>query len=240
MMFQPESTLDWTRAEAKASAPDRPQSQDFSVRTRVAVSKAEHESATSLFLRLYQKKGYLGHNALEVCQNLLNYKPQLVYVAEAHQQTIGTVRLLAPGPQPLPMESVFAKEVGNLRRQGRAVCEIAALGVNRDFSWQRVDHASMNNRVLTIFALFRALIRTALKLGMDDMCVAVHPRHAKLYTSILFTRLGSTRPYGRVNDHPAMGLRLNLTTLMDDLRKPGSSPYAEYIHNLLVGRPDSA
>jgi hypothetical protein len=46
---------------------------------------------------------------------------------------------------------------------------------------------------------------------VDDLCIAVHPRHAPFYARAFgFTRFGAEKPYHAVNDAPAVGLRLDL------------------------------
>jgi len=47
--------------------------------------------------------------------------------------------------------------------------------------------------------------------GADELCIAVHPRHAPFYEKGFgFIRFGAEKPYAAVKNAPAVGLRLDL------------------------------
>jgi hypothetical protein len=55
--------------------------------------------------------------------------------------------------------------------------------------------------------------------GVDDLCIAVHPRHVPFYQlRWLFEVLGGLRTYETVNGALAMALRLDLRTLEERSR----------------------
>jgi hypothetical protein len=113
------------------------------------------------------------------------------------------VSVVADGPGGLPLEEIYAAEVGALRARGRRVAEVSALAVARSQGRATLDVVVPLVRLVLIFA-------SALE-PVDDLCIAVNPRHATFYRALLrFEALGARRAYGKVNGAPALALRLDL------------------------------
>lgn len=55
--------------------------------------------------------------------------------------------------------------------------------------------------------------------GVDDLCIAVNPKHADFYEKVLlFEPRGGLRPYSKVNSAPALAKRLNMNTIEERAR----------------------
>jgi hypothetical protein len=52
--------------------------------------------------------------------------------------------------------------------------------------------------------------------GIDQLLIAVHPRHAKMYCRAMgFARIGDNRQYPAVNDNPAVPLCLDFAAVQE-------------------------
>jgi hypothetical protein len=95
----------------------------------------------------------------------------------------------------LPMESIYAAEVAQLRCHGRRLAEATSL-------------ADEGLSLREFVRVFRALIRLGMQYhvsrGGDSWVITVHPRHRNFYQKVVgFVPLGSCRAYPAVQGHPA-------------------------------------
>lgn len=105
----------------------------------------------------------------------------------------------------LPMEAIYRREVNERRRLGKHVAEVSCLA----------DRRSGAERTLNL--MFRVMALTAQMAtarGVDELLIAVHPRHARFYEGFLgFQGIGDLRYYSTVCGNPAVALALDLNTL---------------------------
>ena len=126
-----------------------------------------------------------------------------MFRATAAAAVVGTVTLIADSVLGLPMDSLYAGELRPLRASGRRVAEVSALAVAPGTPMTALVRL-MSRLVLYAEALAR----------VDDLCVTVHPRHARFYERLGFARMGTVKPYAAVNGAPAVAFRLDLTSAL--------------------------
>jgi ribosomal protein S18 acetylase RimI-like enzyme len=126
-----------------------------------------------------------------------------IFAALSGGKVVGTLTLLQDSVLPLPMEELYAAELDALRQDGRQVGEVSALAT---------DRACRRAGLEVVVRLMRALVIYAAELArLDDLCIAVNPRHVDFYQRYLrFQRLGALRAYRKVKGAPAVALRLDL------------------------------
>ncbi len=131
-----------------------------------------------------------------------------IFVAVLRGEVISTVTLVCDGELGLPMESIYAEEVRALRAEGIRFAEVSALA----------DRRRQMSRTLPVFVkLMRLMAQFARHQGVDQLLIAVHPRHARFYTRFLdFKPLGGVKSYPTVLDNPAVALMLDLSRMKDD------------------------
>ena len=170
----------------------------------LVVSSAERDACFRLVYDQYVERGYaagdrsgrrvLVHQALPTTT---------MFRATAAAAVVGTVTLIADSVLGLPMDSLYAGELRPLRASGRRVAEVSALAVAPGTPMTALVRL-MSRLVLYAEALAR----------VDDLCVTVHPRHARFYERLGFARMGTVKPYAAVNGAPAVAFRLDLTSAL--------------------------
>jgi hypothetical protein len=129
-----------------------------------------------------------------------------VFVARADGEVVATVSLIADSALQLPCDALYGAELVAFRAAGRRLAEVSALAVSED--WRGVGLGAMRALVRVVGVYGREIAR------VDDLCIAVHPRHAPFYEGRLrFERFGRLTAYDAVNGAPAVGLRLDLRQL---------------------------
>lgn len=128
-------------------------------------------------------------------------------------EVVSTVTLIGDGRLGLPMETMFAAEIDELRGQGRQLAEVACLA----------DSVSEPRRFLDTFTqLTRLMAQFSRHQGVQNLVISVHPRHAKFYARYFGFRPISDRVANcpHVKNRPAVGLNLDFELF--DLEKPKS------------------
>ena len=169
----------------------------------VATTAQDLQQAWRLVEGCYAAKGY-SHNS-----DGLWYDPQVLDPRTTclltRQPSPATVSVVFDSPLRLPADVVFRDLLDPLRVQGRRLCEFTALAH---------AHPDREYDPGTISELFRHgwLVAAHLE-DATDIMVTVHPHHVPFYRRcLLFERLGPVRNYGKVNDTPAVLMRLDLQT----------------------------
>ena len=177
-----------------------------SINVALAVTEAELDAASRLVHDCYRRRGYVkptpdGRHA----NPYLTQPSTAVFIARAEDAVVATVSLIADSAHRLPCDALWGAELAELRAGHRRLAEVSALAVSN--AWRGAG-------LLVLRALVRAVGVYGRELaGFDTLCIAVHPRHASFYESLLgFQRFGAPRRYEAVNTH-AVGLRLDLGRL---------------------------
>jgi hypothetical protein len=124
-----------------------------------------------------------------------------IIIARLRGEVISTLSLVRDGELGLPMEDIYPDEVAERRARGVRLAEVSCLADRRQ------DAARF-------FGLFcdmgRLMAQLGRKSGVDELLVAVHPRHASIYRRYMaFEFLGDRRDYPAVQGNPAVALSLN-------------------------------
>lgn len=186
---------------------------------KVAADERERDAAFRLLYRSYVRSGLIQPNHHEMRVTPYHLLPSsAVFVAILRQEVICTVSLIGDGELGLPMESIYADEVSQLRGQGAVLAEVSGLA----------DRRQNMQRFFPVFLrLVGVLCPYAKQQGIKQLVVAVHPRHARFYQRFLrFERIGDKKNYPQVCDHPAVALLLDFARLESHWPK---------VHELLFG-----
>jgi hypothetical protein len=126
-----------------------------------------------------------------------------VLVATKQGQVISTVSLIRDGELGPPMESVYGPEVAWYRQRGFSLAEVSCLADCRQ---------GQKRSVPVVMRLMGLMAQCAKRRGVDQLLIAVHPRHVKFYHYFAaFVPIGKERPYHTVCDHPAVAMALDLS-----------------------------
>lgn len=179
-------------------------SEDIDYRT--ATRHEEREAAFRLVYRSYLEAGLGQPNRYQMRVTPYHLLPSTeVFVAVLRDETIFTVSLIGDGQLGLPMEKVYGQEVRQRRAEGLRVAEVSCLA----------DRRSKYRKCFPVFLrLCRLTAQYAWRQGLDQLLVAVHPRHARFYQRFMdFEPIGPERSYPSVQNHPAIALSLDLVRL---------------------------
>ena len=102
----------------------------------------------------------------------------------------------------LPMEAIYAPEVRERRRMGKHLAEVSCLADRRDDA----------ERTLTLmFRMISLAAQVSRARGVDEVLIAVHPRHSKFYERFFgFQGIGDLKYYSSVCGNPAVAMALDL------------------------------
>lgn len=132
-----------------------------------------------------------------------------VFVGMLGSDVVSTVSLIGDGPLGLPMESMFAPEVAELREQGEKLSEVSCLADRRQDVRRFLPAFQEMTRLMAQFARYE---------GIGNLLITVNPRHVKFYTHYLgfvpISRRITDCPH--VQNHPAVALRLEFARIDRD------------------------
>lgn len=180
---------------------------------KIAGTREERASAFRLVYRSYLEAGLGGSNLYGMRVTPYHLLPSTeIFIATLRGETIFTVTLIADGELGLPMESVYGDEIAARRQAGLFSSEVSCLADRR--AWFR--------GFLPVFVgINRLLAQYARHRGLDELLVAVHPRHAKFYRRYMaFAIIGQQKAYPTVRNNPAVALCLNFAHV--DRHRPRS------------------
>lgn len=124
-----------------------------------------------------------------------------VFIAYQHGAPVCTTTLISDSPVGLPMDAVFPEEMDHKRQQGLAMAEVSCLA-------SRAQSPIRFHRLL--MRLLRLLCQHARRFGVDQLVVAVHPKHATYYEKKMgYRRFGKEATYESLGDAPAVALALD-------------------------------
>jgi hypothetical protein len=121
-----------------------------------------------------------------------------VLVAKLGGEIISTLSLIADGYLGLPMQSMYTKEINQLREEGLRPAEVGCLA----------DRRQSPIRFFEMFShLARVLVQVAHARDIDALVIATHPRHARLYRRAFgFEELGEVTDCPYAQGNPAIAL----------------------------------
>ncbi len=172
------------------------------IQYKVAATRAERAAAFRLVYRSYLDAGLGQPNVHEMRVTPYHLLPGTeVFVATCEDEVIFTVSLMTDGELGLPMESVYGNEIALRRAVGLRFGEVSCLA----------DRRSQFRGFFPVFLrLSRLVVQYARRQGLDELLLAVHPRHARFYRRFMdFRQFGEEKAYPTARNHPAIALSLN-------------------------------
>jgi len=171
---------------------------------RMANSAGRREAASLLIRKMYGWRGY------SVDPNHQPEANKITLYAETGGVVVGTMSLCLDSKALLPADENFSDKLGELRAQGRRLCEPSRLAIDKGVT-KRV-FASL----IHISYIYAHNIH-----GYSDYVIEVNPRHVMFYKRMLgFSDFGEERNCTRVGA-PAVLLRLPLSEMGEQIRKWG-------------------
>ena len=174
------------------------------IQIKIASEWAEWEQAFELLAASYRARGYDAPSDKPYRFTPYHILPDAVTLVAKHQDRVVATLSLVPDTSllGLPMESIYADEIGELRRQRRRLAEAISL-------------ADQGLTIREFIQVFQALIRLAMQYhvrqGGDTWVITVNPRHRNFYQKMMgFIPLGPCRSYPSVQDHPAEAYWLDI------------------------------
>jgi len=172
------------------------------VSLKVAATREDRESAFRLIYSSYVQTGLCGENSSQLRitpYQLLSTTD--VFIAQLGNETICTLSLVRDGELGLPMEDIFESQIAERRAAGLRLAEVSCLA----------DRRYDTKRSFGLFTdLSRLMAQFAERHGIDQLLVAVHPRHAGIYLRYMnFDIIGEQRDYSAVQGNPAVPLCLD-------------------------------
>jgi hypothetical protein len=175
---------------------------------KVANTRAEREAAFRLVYDAYVRRGLMETNefGMRVTQHHL-LSTTNVFVAVHAGQVISTMSLICDDSLGLPLEGLYPNEISQRRTRDRYLAEVSCLASLDEYFDQR--------RMIDVFLrLLSLLIQSARANGVDQLVVAVHPRHARFYQRLMGCRqFGELKPYDCVRGNPAVALEHDFARL---------------------------
>lgn len=163
---------------------------------------SERESAFRMVYDAYLKSGLISCNPMKMRVTRYHLSPSTaVFLAMRRRELIYTMSLVVDDPAyGLPLESLYADEVAEMRDRGYRLAEVSCLAGTCE------DTADRREMFDVFVGLTGFMFQYARYNGVDRLLVAVHPRHAKFYRHFYgFEVFGELKSYDAVHGNPAVG-----------------------------------
>jgi hypothetical protein len=177
------------------------------IECRIGSSREDLFAAFPLVYEQYLRSGLMAPNSYRMRIAPYHLLPSTeVLVALDHGAVTCTMTVVRDGELGLPMESVYRDEVASLHLQGFSLAEVSCLAETHDPATKPQS---------ALFRLMPLVAQVAHHRGVDQLLVAVHPRHARFYRRFLgFDVIAAEeRTYGPVCGKPAVALALDLNRM---------------------------
>lgn len=181
-------------------------------RFQVAQRPEQFYGAFELVYNAYVRSGLAEPNPYRMRVTPYQLLPTTqVFVAVKGSEVIGTVSLVQDGELGLPMEAIYDREISWRRAEGLRLAEVSCLADR---------HHDLRRSFPVVLRLMSLMAQSAKRRGVDELIIAVHPRHAPFYQRFTaFVPIGGRKDYDAVCGKPAVALGLDLN------RAPVDHPY---------------
>ncbi len=173
-------------------------------------------TALKLVQDVYIEEGYVNRETdigpYRILKNH-HHEETAVFVGKKQTQVAFTVSLFPDSAWGLPMDAIYKEELDYLRSQGRKLGEVGCLATHPEHRNGSQNILMHGNKIMFKYAMDT--------LELDDLVIAVHPKHALVYKEVLmFEEIdpGTVKTYPKVNNNPAIALRLDLHEAEDKFR----------------------
>ena len=173
---------------------------------RIAATFADRSAAFRLVYAAYLLRGLGMPNPHEMRVTPYHLLPTTeIFLAQSGEGMVSTMSLVKDGQLGVPMEAVYGPEVAGRRQRGLRFGEVSCLA----------DRDGERSACLAIMVqLGRLVVQYSLKQGLDELLIAVHPKHARFYRRFMgFEVIGGERSYPAVRNRPAIALCMNFASL---------------------------
>ena len=186
------------------------------IQYRIASTRREREAAFRLVYHSYLRAGLGDQNCYRMRVTPYHLLESTeVFVAKCNGEVIFTLSLIMDGELGMPMESVYAGEVDELRGRGLRLGEVSCLADRRADACGFFPVFVRTSRLMVQYARHR---------GLDALVAAVHPKHARFYRRYMdFRMFGQEKTYPTVRNNPAVALWLEFTA-----HRPGTTPILRF------------
>lgn len=184
--------------EDRVASPEEPR--DVSV--QIASRPKELRAAFSLVYQSYLNAGLAEPNPHEMRVTPYHLLPTTeIFIATVADEIVATVSLVVDGELGLPMEDCYPAPVLARRVEGIRMAEVSCLADRR---------ASFERSLPAVIRLMSLMAQCAIRRGVDELMIAVHPRHAAFYRRFAgFEVIGEEKSYRAVRGNPAVALAMN-------------------------------
>ena len=169
---------------------------------KVASTQHDREAAFRLVYDAYRRLEIVPENRFRMRVTPHHLLPTTdVFVALHRGRALCTLTLVRDADLGVPMQDVYAEELTRRRRHGICLGEASSLAIRR----------SERQRLFPVFIrLTQLMFRCSEHRGVQQIVIAVHPRHACFYQRLMkFRVIGEQRAYPRVGNQPAVALCLD-------------------------------
>lgn len=181
--------------------------EDKKVDITIATDIKDLNEAYQLVYKQYLEKGYTLKDQSERKISFWDTLPDTcTVVAKINNKVVGTLSFIKDSTAKLPMDDLAEDGLNQLRNDGRILCELSSLAIDGSICEKN-----------TVMKLFQFGLKMSMNyLNVSDFVITVNPRHRFFYKKILcFDAIGETRSYKKVENAPAVPMRLNLLTLQN-------------------------
>ncbi|MGH8147024.1 MAG: N-acyl amino acid synthase FeeM domain-containing protein [Rhodanobacteraceae bacterium] len=192
----PETVFDTTRLTHSAVHSSEPS-------CSCATNLEQVESAWRLVYQRYSQMGLIDENPFGVHAFPTAVGRHACVIWGPEGSEVGyTMTLFRDNPTGLALDSVYATQLDELRRDGCRLLEVGMLADRR---------RSAARGVMALFSMMRWAIHFALHVDLTDIVIGVHPRHAQFYVRCYgFEAFAPPTSYPMVRNNPVVPLRLRL------------------------------
>ncbi|MBI3615868.1 MAG: PilZ domain-containing protein [Candidatus Omnitrophica bacterium] len=179
---------------------------------RPAETLEELKSAYRLVYKEYLARGYCQPNPSQMQYNFFSVLPgTCTFILKGEDKLFGTISLIVDSPCGLPMESLFPKEIGRFRAQGRRLAEVGLLALDLSAIGKTFFSLTSFQKQACLFRLFKLMFDHArFVAGVTDLVIGMHPKHETLYRYLTFERIGAVRSYEGACGKPALPMRMDI------------------------------
>ncbi|MEO5811756.1 MAG: hypothetical protein ABIU96_11490 [Rhodanobacter sp.] len=168
-----------------------------------ATSLEQVESAWRLVYQRYTQMGLIDENpfGIHAVPGAVGKHACVIWGPEGPE--VGyTMTLFRDNPMGLALDSVYARELDELRHKGRRLLEVGMLADRRQSAARGMG---------ALFSMMRSAIYFGLHNDLTDIVIGVHPRHAPFYVRRYgFEEFAEPTSYPLVRNNPVVPLRLRL------------------------------
>lgn len=188
---------------------------------KIASRREELYAAFRLVYEAYLRSGLTPPNPYGIRVTPYQLLPTTeIFVAKSRSEVICTMSLVRDGQLGLPMEAIYDEEVAWRRMQGRCLAEVSCLADKP---------GALDQSFPVVIELMGLMAQCAKRRGVDELLIAVHPRHARFYGRFAaFQPIGEEKTYGTVCDNPAVAMAVDLNRVHLDYPR---------VHKRFFGKP---